>query len=62
MSCTNAIFTSPGFANGINRTTRCTPEPGEVEKVWKDLKVCFLEEAANVFEEARGIARQRETW
>ena len=37
-------------------------EPGDVEKVWKDLKDCFLEEAVDVCGETRGIARQKETW
>ena len=37
-------------------------EPGDVEKVWKDLKDCFLEEAVDVCGETRGIARQNETW
>ena len=36
-------------------------EPGDVEKVWKDLKDCFIEEAVDVFGETRGIARQKET-
>ena len=31
-------------------------EPGDVEKVWKDLKDCFLEEAVDVCGETRGIA------
>ena len=33
-------------------------EPGDVEKVWKDLKDCFLEEAVDVCGEILGIARQ----
>ena len=37
-------------------------EPGDVEKVWKDLKDCFLEEAVDVCGETRGIARQIEIW
>ena len=37
-------------------------EPGDVEKVWKDTKDCFLEEAVDVCGETRGIARQKETW
>ena len=36
-------------------------EPGDVEKVWKDMKDCFLEEAVDVCGEKRGIARQKET-
>ena len=37
-------------------------ESGDVEKVWKDMKDCFLEEAVDVCGETRGIARQKETW
>ena len=37
-------------------------EPGDVEKVWKDLKDCFLEEAVDVCGETRDITRQNETW
>ena len=37
-------------------------EPGDVEKVWKDMKDCFLEEAVDVCGETRGIARQKEIW
>ena len=37
-------------------------EPGDVEKVWKDLKDCFLEEAVDVCGETQGIARQNKTW
>ena len=36
-------------------------EPGDVEKVRKDLKECFLEEAVGVCGETRGIARRKET-
>ena len=32
-------------------------EPGDVEKVWKYLKECFLEEAVDVCGETPGIAR-----
>ena len=34
-------------------------EPGDVEKVWKDLKDCFLEEAVDVCGETRGVARKK---
>ena len=37
-------------------------ESGDVEKVWKDMKDCFLGEAVDVCGETRGIARQKETW
>ena len=37
-------------------------ESGDVEKVWKDMKDCFLEEAVDVCGETQGIARQKETW
>ena len=37
-------------------------ESGDVEKVWKDMKDCFLEEAVDVCGETRGTARQKETW
>ena len=37
-------------------------EHGDVKKVWKDLKNCFLEEAADVCGERRGIARKIEIW
>ena len=37
-------------------------EPGDFEKVWKDMKDCFLEEAVNVCGETWGIVRQKETW
>ena len=36
-------------------------EPRDVEKVWKDMKDCFLEEAVDVCGETWGIARQKET-
>ena len=37
-------------------------ESGDVEKVQKDLKECFLEEAVGVCGGTRGIARRKETW
>ena len=42
--------------------TSVLDEPGDVEKVWKDMKDCFLEEAVDVCGETRGISRQKETW
>ena len=37
-------------------------EPGYVEKLWKEWKDCFPEEAVDVCGESQGIARQKETW
>ena len=55
---TKAIFSERVQA----RAALIRKEPGDVEKVWKDLKDCFLEEAVDVCGETRGIARQNETW
>ena len=44
------------------RATLMRKEPGDVEKVWKDLKACFLEEAVDVCGETRGVAKKKETW
>ena len=55
---TRAIFSERVRA----RAVLVRDEPGDVEKVWKDLKDCFLEEAVDVCGETRGIARQKETW
>ena len=55
---TKAIFSERVQA----RAALIRKEPGDVEKVWKDLKDCFLEEAVDVCGETRGIARQKETW
>ena len=49
---TKAIFSERVQA----RAALIRKEPGDVEKVWKDLKDCFLEEAVDVCEETRGIA------
>ena len=55
---TKAIFSERVQA----RAVLVRDEPGDVEKVWKDMKDCFLEEAVDVCGETRGIARQKETW
>ena len=55
---TKAIFSERVQA----RAALIRKEPGDVEKVWKDLKDCFLEEAVDVCGETRGIAKQKETW
>ena len=34
-------------------------ESGDVEKVWKDLKECFLEEAVDVCGKTRGIVHKK---
>ena len=54
----NAIFSERIQARAalIRKTT------GDVEKVWKDWKDCFLEEAVDVCGETHGIARQKEVW
>ena len=35
---------------------------GDVKTIWRDLKDCFLEEAADVCVETRDIARKIEIW
>ena len=55
---TKAIFSERVQA----RAALTRKEPGDVEKVWKDLKDCFLEEAVGVCGETRSIATQKETW
>ena len=55
---TKGIFTERVQARAVLKRD----EPGEVEKVWKDLKDCFLEESVDVCGDTRGVARQKDTW
>ena len=52
---TKAIFSERVQA----RAALTSKEPGDVEKVWKDLKECLLEEVCG---ETRCVARQKKTW
>ena len=49
------IISCPEKVRGKWSAALIRKETGDVEKVWKDLKDCFLEEAVNVCEETRGI-------
>ena len=55
---TKAIFSERVQA----RADLIRKESRDVEKVWKNLKDCFLEEAVGACGETRGIARRKETW
>ena len=55
---TRAIFSERVQA----RADLIRKESRDVEKVWKDLKDCFLEEAVGICGETQGIARRKETW